>query len=84
MIESEILLRVRCPQCGHHSLSEFRLSVVTEALMTRQMRLYAHCHVASWDASDIELDRVRTQLNALSSDAPSTCVEVDAAPALCA
>jgi hypothetical protein len=69
MIEPEIQLQVRCPQCGQHSLSEFRLSVVAEAMLTWQMRLYAHCHVASWDASDIELDKLRSHLNTLWSDA---------------
>jgi hypothetical protein len=79
MTEPEILLRVRCPQCGQHSLSEFRLSIVAEAMLTRQMRLYAHCHVASWDASDVELDKVRSHLDALWSDGwQFACADLDA------
>jgi hypothetical protein len=85
MTEPEILLQVQCPQCGQHSLSEFRLSVVAEAIVTRQLRLYAQCHVASWDASDIELDKVHSHLDALWSDGwQFACADLDAARQACA
>jgi hypothetical protein len=63
--EPEIELPVSCPCCGKQSLSDFRYTVVAEALRTNQMRLYANCHVAGWDASDAELDKIRTHLDTI-------------------
>lgn len=68
MTDAEVLLPVRCPQCGQQSLSEFRFSVVAEGLQTRQMRLYAHCHLESWDASEFELERMRSHLDEMWND----------------
>jgi hypothetical protein len=65
--EPEIELPVSCPCCGQQSLSEFRLGVVAEALQTHQMRLYANCHLAGWDASDAELEEIREHLDGLWS-----------------
>jgi hypothetical protein len=68
MTDAEVMLPVRCPQCGQQSLAEFRFGVVAEGLQTRQMRLYAHCHLASWDASEFELERMRAHLDELWND----------------
>ena len=65
MTELEIPFRVRCPVCSRESPTGYRISVVVEALQTLQIRLYADCHVASWDASDAELAQIRECLNAV-------------------
>jgi len=59
MSEPEILFTVKCPICLQESLTGFRISVVSEALETGDIRLYANCYVASWDASDVELTQIR-------------------------
>lgn len=63
MIEPEILFPVKCPVCLRESLTGFRISVVAEALQTLEMRLYANCHVTSWDASETELAHLRKCLD---------------------
>ena len=63
MIEPEILFPVKCPVCSRESLTGFRISVVAEALQTLEMRLYANCHVTSWDASEAELAHLRKFLD---------------------
>lgn len=65
MPEPEIELPVSCPCCGKQSLSDFRLTVVAEALQTHQLRLYANCHAAGWDASEAELERIRSHLDTI-------------------
>ena len=55
MIEPEILFPLKCPVCLRESLTGFRISVVVEALQTLEIRLYANCHLTSWDASEAEL-----------------------------
>ena len=62
MQESQIELPVVCPNCGKHALSEFRAEVIADALQTRQLRLYAPCHVAGWDATEAELGRIVAHL----------------------
>ncbi len=39
-------------------------SVAADALKSGQIRLYANCHVVSWDASVTELARMRAYLDA--------------------
>ena len=63
MIEPEILFPVKCPICSRESLTGFRISVVVEALQTLEMRLYANCHVTSWDAGEAELAHLRKYLD---------------------
>ena len=70
MTESEILFPVKCPICLQESLTGFRISVVAEALQTLEIRLYANCHVTSWDASDVELEQMRHYLDAASNENP--------------
>jgi len=40
-------------------LTGFRISVIAAALDTGDIRLYASCHLASWEASDAELEKIR-------------------------
>jgi len=64
MRESEVLFPVKCPICLQESLAGFRISVVADALETGEIRLYANCHVAGWDASALELAHIREFLEA--------------------
>ncbi len=63
MSEPEILFPVQCPVCRRQSLTGFRISVIAEALQTLEIRLYANCHLTSWDASAAELARLRKHLD---------------------
>jgi hypothetical protein len=60
--EPEIPLPVTCPHCGEESLARFRVSVLTDAVLGDPIRLYADCHLVGWDASDVELERIRHHL----------------------
>jgi hypothetical protein len=64
MIEAEILFPVTCPTCSQESHTGFRMSVVAEAFQTREIRLYAACHVVSWEASWAELEQIHDYLDA--------------------
>jgi hypothetical protein len=76
--EAEIHFPVTCPICSTRSLSGFRLSVVADALHTGQIRLYAACHVAAWDASGPELEQIREYLDVESSaDLQQVCSQFD-------
>ena len=68
MTESEVLFPVKCPICLQESLAGFRISVVADALNTGDLRLYANCHLASWDASERELAQIREFLDATWSE----------------
>lgn len=63
MAEAQVHFPVTCPICSEQTLTAFRISVVAEALATGDIRLYASCHLASWDASDEELDGIRECLD---------------------
>jgi hypothetical protein len=63
MTECEILLPVTCPVCTQKILAGFRISVIAAALDTGDIRLYASCHLASWEASDAELAQIREFLD---------------------
>ncbi len=62
MMEPEIPLPVTCPFCGEKSLAQFRVSVLADAILGDPIRLYATCHLVSWDASDVELESIRHHL----------------------
>jgi hypothetical protein len=68
MTESEILIPVKCPICSQEPLTGFRISVVAEALQTMEIRLYANCHLTSWEASELELARIRQYMDADSNE----------------
>jgi hypothetical protein len=76
--EAEIHFPVTCPVCSKQSLSGFRLSVIADALQTGLIRLYATCHVAAWDASGPELERIREYLDVESGeDLQQVCRQFD-------
>jgi hypothetical protein len=62
MMEPEIPFPVTCPHCGEESLAEFRATVLADAMAGDPIRLYATCHLVSWDASDVELENIRRHL----------------------
>jgi len=64
MIEPEVLIPVKCPVCSRESLTAFRISVAADALDRGEIRLYANCHVVSWDANVTELAKIRAYLDA--------------------
>jgi hypothetical protein len=68
MTEPEILCPIKCPVCSQESLLSFRISVVADALKTGDIRLYAKCHIASWHASEAELETIREFLDATWSE----------------
>jgi methionyl-tRNA formyltransferase len=64
MTEPEILFPIKCPICSQEMLTGFRISIVEDALDSGDIRLYANCHLASWDASAAELEQIRNFLDA--------------------
>jgi hypothetical protein len=70
MTESEILIPVKCPICSQEPLAGFRISVVAEALRTLEIRLYANCHLTSWEASELELAQIRQYMDGESNENP--------------
>jgi hypothetical protein len=76
--EAEMLFPVRCPVCGLEALSGFRMGVIVDAFRSGQIRLYANCHLAGWDASHIEIEQIREYLDAAwSSAVTEACQEID-------
>jgi hypothetical protein len=49
-------------------MAGFRISVVADAFHCGDIRLYASCHVASWEASEAEIAQIRQLLDAESSE----------------
>jgi hypothetical protein len=74
MTEAEILLPVQCPVCAQEALTGFRISVVADALRTGEIRLYAPCHVASWEASEEEIFLLHEYLECRRSPRRATAV----------
>jgi hypothetical protein len=68
MTEPEILVTVRCPICLRESLTGFRISVIADAIQSGDIRLYANCHIAGWDASAVEMEQIREFLDATWSE----------------
>jgi hypothetical protein len=78
MMEAEILLPVRCPVCQQEALTEYRMGVISDAFQSGQIRLYANCHLAGWDASYVELKQIREYLDATwASAVAEACQEID-------
>jgi hypothetical protein len=77
MREPEILLPVTCPVCSQRVMTGFRISVVTDALDCGDIRLYANCHVASWEASEAEIEQIREFLDADWSENPQSAALTD-------
>jgi len=64
MTEVEVLVPVKCPICLQQSPTGFRMPVVEDAFRTGEVRLYATCHVMSWEASRTELEQIYQFLDA--------------------
>jgi hypothetical protein len=78
MTEAEILFPVECPICAQEALTGFRISVVADGLRTGEIRLYATCHVVSWEASQREIFLLHEYLEAgWSEDMQETCRQID-------
>lgn len=74
MTEVEVLVPVKCPVCSQQSPTGFRMSVVADAIRTGEFRLYATCHVMSWEASRTELEEIYECLDAgWSADIQEAC-----------
>jgi hypothetical protein len=60
---------VRCPVCGNEVLAAFQMADLVGALInTRRVRLYAICHDASWDATDVEMQQLREYVDVVWLD----------------
>jgi hypothetical protein len=58
-------------------MTGFRISVVADAFDSGDIRLYASCHVAGWEASEAEIAQIRQFLDADSSEnLPSAALTV--------
>lgn len=78
MTEAEIMFPVQCPLCAQEALTGFRISVVADALRTGEIRLYAMCHVVSWEASEKELFLLHEYLEAgWSEEMQEACRQID-------
>ena len=78
MTEAEILFPVQCPICAQEALTGFRISVVADALRTGEIRLYAACHVISWEASQKEIFLLHEYLEAgWSEEMQEACRQID-------
>jgi len=78
MTEAEILFPVQCPVCAQQALTGFRISVVADALRTGEIRLYALCHIASWEASEKEIYLLHEYLEAgWSEEMQEACRQID-------
>jgi hypothetical protein len=78
MTEAEILFPVQCPICAQEALTGFRISVVADALRTGEIRLYAGCHIVSWEASEKEIFLLHEYLEAgWSEEMQETCRQID-------
>src|ERR1700683_5453359 len=78
MTEAEILFPVQCPVCAQAAWTGFRISVVADALRTGEIRLYAACHVVSWEASEKEIFLLHEYLEAgWSEEMQEACRQID-------
>jgi len=79
MTEAEILFPVQCPICAQAALTGFRISVIADALRTGEIRLYAACHIVSWEASEKEIFLLHEYLEAgWSEEMQEACRQIDA------
>ncbi len=78
MTEAEILFPVQCPVCEREAMSGFRISVISDALRTGEIRLYATCHPVSWEASEKEIFLLHEYLEAgWSEEMQEACRQLD-------
>jgi len=64
MKDAEVLMPIKCPECGEEWLEGFSVARVAEALISgTRLRMRSRCHSSKeWDASLIEMEQVRQYL----------------------
>jgi hypothetical protein len=61
--EPEILIEVKCPECGQSTLACLPVAAVADALISGSgFRLSGKCHSAEWEASPADIATIRAQL----------------------
>lgn len=65
MKDAEVLMPIRCPDCGEEWLEGFSVALVADALMSGiRLRMRSRCHSKEWDASLVEMEQLRQYLSA--------------------
>jgi hypothetical protein len=65
MSEPEVMMPVRCPECGGESLCSLIVAVAADALLAgRPVRLRVDCHGREWEANSSEREQLREYLGA--------------------
>jgi hypothetical protein len=63
--EPGIRFPVTCPICARALLTELPVALIAEALMVRSsIQLHAACHDVYWDATESEVEQIRSYLGA--------------------
>jgi hypothetical protein len=65
MKDPEVLMPVRCPECGEEWLEGFPVELAAGALLSGgRIRIRGRCHSPEWDATAIEMGQMRQYLGA--------------------
>lgn len=63
MKDPEVLMPIKCPECGEACLEGFSVAVVADALISgTRLRMRSRCHSKEWDASLVEMEQMRQYL----------------------
>jgi C4-dicarboxylate-specific signal transduction histidine kinase len=61
---STVTFPVRCPVCGNDVLAVFQIADVIGVLINyRKIPLYANCHDATWNATDVEMRQLQKSVD---------------------
>jgi hypothetical protein len=65
MKDAEVLMPIKCPECGEEWLEGFSVALVADALMSgARLRMRSRCHSKEWDANPVEMQQLREYLRA--------------------
>jgi hypothetical protein len=65
MSEPEVMMPVRCPECGGESLCTLIVAAAADALSAgRTVLLRTDCHGREWEADSLEREQMREYLGA--------------------
>jgi hypothetical protein len=65
MREPEVMMPVKCPECGRESLCTLMVAAAADALLrARPISLRAGCHAREWEADALEREQLREYLGA--------------------
>jgi hypothetical protein len=65
MKDAEVLMPIRCPECGEESLEGFPVALVADCLLSgNRIRIRARCHPVEWYATAVEMEQIRQYLGA--------------------